>query len=146
MQLACSGNHGAPGDLIARIKVEHNTIALFNVADGRPPDVDLKHAGLYQCEQPVEILDIDKLLAHLVLNAMDARVGEPGGGVFLEKALVADTLRTSHQRQRPVDDVRGHPAPNRPVICGQLLLSNLDVGPIDPVGMAEANSADLDGG
>ena len=62
-----------------------------------------------------------------------------GGDVLLKEALAAVAFRTAHERERAADKVRPDPIPNRDVIIREILLGHADVGPIDAVGMGQAN-------
>ena len=66
-----------------------------------------------------------------------------GGDMLLKEGLAADALRAAHQRQRAGRDMRPDPVPDRDVIFGQIFFGDADVGPIDPIGMGQANAGDV---
>jgi hypothetical protein len=136
-QLARRAVHGRPRQVLAGIEIEHDPVAVFDSFDGRAPHVNFQHARLHQREQAVEIVDVDQLLAVAVLVPLDAIADQSGGCMLLEEALPADAFGAAHQRERPADEVRRDVLPHRGVIVGELLLGDLDVGPVDAVRVGE---------
>ena len=108
----------------------------------RTAGMNLERAGLHQRDQIVELFHRDDVMLLGVHDMAQRRVLDGGGDVFLEERFAADALRSAHDGERPVDDVRGHDIPHADVIFRQVLLGDADVGPIDAVGMGQMDIGD----
>ena len=75
-----------------------------------------------------------------ILDENDIAV-EPLPGVLLEEHLSADSVRATHQRERPVHDERFHELPSLSVVIGEAFLSDSLVRPVDAIGMGQRHAA-----
>ena len=70
------------------------------------------------------------------------RLREAGDGVPLEEALVAVTLGTADQGERPPTDVRQHPRGDLLIVARKVELGEPELGIHDPPGVADGDAAD----
>src|SRR5262249_483756 len=128
-----------PGDAVAGIDVEDDTVANVQMLDRRAAHMQFEHARLHQRQQTIEVFDRDDLPSLAVDHGAKTFLAEAGRGMLLKEALAARSIGTAQQRERPADEVRGHPVPDRTIIVRQILLGDAGIGPVDAVGMGEAH-------
>ena len=101
-----------PRHALPRIEVEDDAVAHFQLAEPRAADVNLERAGLHQRDQIVALFHCDDVVLLGVNDMAQRRLLDGGGDVLLEERFAANTLRSAHDGERPVDDVRRHKIPH----------------------------------
>src|SRR5262249_2490675 len=132
-------NDVRPGDAVAGIDVEDDTVANVQMLDRRAAHMQFEHARLHQRKQTIKVFDRDDLPSLAVDHRTKTFLAEAGRGVFLKEALAARSTGTAQQRERAAYEVRGHLVPDRTIIVGQILLGDAGIGPVNAVGMREAH-------
>src|SRR5262249_47353939 len=132
-------NDVRPGDAVAGIDVEDDTVANVQMLDRRAAHMQFEHARLHQRKQTIEVFDRNNLSPLAVDHRAKPFLAEPARGMLLEEALAARSIGTAQKRERPAYEVRGHPVPDRTIVVRQILLGDAGIGPVNAVGMREAH-------
>src|SRR6266436_7625951 len=102
-------NDVRPGDAVAGIDVEDDTVANVQMLDRRAAHVQFEHARLHQRKQTIEVIDRDDLPSLAVDHGAKTFLAEAGRGMLLEEALAARSVAAAQEREGLAYGVRGHP-------------------------------------
>ncbi len=121
-----------------RIQIDHEPVGVIGVVHRGAPPVQLDGVELHQLDEPDDVVDEQNLVS--ASAALEHMLAHAGHGVLLEEALVRAAVGTSHERERPVREIRHREVPYHLVVARKVQLGDARGLVHFTLGMRDAHS------